>query len=62
MDMHGIVKVRFGRLFLSLSLTLFLSLSDFAQIMEDYDLEFLYNSGALLTRLVGDPPQVLQRI
>ena len=36
-----------------------LSLS--AQIMEDYDLEFLYNSGALLTRLVGDPPQVTFR-
>ncbi|KAJ1495605.1 2OG-Fe(II) oxygenase superfamily-domain-containing protein [Baffinella frigidus] len=25
--------------------------------MEDYGLEFLYNSGALLTRLIGDPPQ-----
>jgi hypothetical protein len=29
-----------------------------SQVMEDYGLEFLYNSGALLTRLIGDPPKV----
>lgn len=43
----------------SLSLQHTLNPTFCAKVMEDYGLEFLYNSGALLTRLIGDPPQVI---